>query len=126
GCGWSAQRMPPYGGLANQRDFDGSPMPTDCMADETALGQSLAAASKRVIRAPGADHLRGRSAITMNHPPNAMTTHINANATLFTADPGSWLAKRGINTHPPPFQRPGSSKVHQFPVCTSNVHQFPV
>ncbi len=37
GCGWSAQRLPPYGGMANQRDFDGSPMPTDCMRDETAL-----------------------------------------------------------------------------------------
>jgi len=37
GCGWSAQRLPPYGGLANQRDYDGSPMPTDCMPDETAL-----------------------------------------------------------------------------------------
>src|SRR5206468_2547030 len=36
GCGWSAQRMPPYGGQANQRDHDGSPMPTDCMPDETA------------------------------------------------------------------------------------------
>jgi N-acyl-D-aspartate/D-glutamate deacylase len=37
GCGWSAQRLPPYGGMGNQRDFDGSPMPTDCMRDETAL-----------------------------------------------------------------------------------------
>lgn len=37
GCGWSAQRLPPHGGLANQRDFDGTPMPTDCMSDETAL-----------------------------------------------------------------------------------------
>lgn len=37
GCGWSAQRLPPYGGMGNQRDFDGSPMPTDCMKDETAL-----------------------------------------------------------------------------------------
>jgi len=36
-CGWSAQRLPPYGGLANQRDYDGSPMPTDLMSDETAL-----------------------------------------------------------------------------------------
>ncbi|MEW6472098.1 MAG: amidohydrolase family protein [Actinomycetota bacterium] len=37
GCGWSAQRLPPYGGMANQRDYDGSPMPTDCMPDETAI-----------------------------------------------------------------------------------------
>jgi N-acyl-D-aspartate/D-glutamate deacylase len=37
GCGWSAQRLPPQGGMANQRDYDGSPMPTDCLADETAL-----------------------------------------------------------------------------------------
>jgi N-acyl-D-aspartate/D-glutamate deacylase len=37
GCGWSAQRLPPYGGMANQRDYDGTPMPTDCLPDETAL-----------------------------------------------------------------------------------------
>jgi N-acyl-D-aspartate/D-glutamate deacylase len=37
GCGWSAQRTPPEGGNAVQRDFDGSPMPTDCMSDATAL-----------------------------------------------------------------------------------------
>jgi N-acyl-D-amino-acid deacylase len=37
GCGWSAQRLPPEGGNATQRDFDGSPMPTDCMSDATAL-----------------------------------------------------------------------------------------
>lgn len=40
GAGWSAQRLPPYGGMANQRDFDGSPMPTDCMPDETALAMA--------------------------------------------------------------------------------------
>lgn len=37
GCGWSAQRLPPEGGNATQRDFDGTPMPTDCMSDATAL-----------------------------------------------------------------------------------------
>jgi N-acyl-D-aspartate/D-glutamate deacylase len=37
GCGWSAQRLPPQGGNAVQRDFDGSPMPTDCMSDATAI-----------------------------------------------------------------------------------------
>jgi N-acyl-D-aspartate/D-glutamate deacylase len=36
GCGWSAQRLPPTGPAAVQRDFDGSPMPTDVMHDETA------------------------------------------------------------------------------------------
>lgn len=40
GCGWSAQRLPPQGGMANQRDFDGSPMPTDCMPDETAIAMA--------------------------------------------------------------------------------------
>lgn len=35
GCGWSAQRMLPDGPAAVQRDFDGSPMPTDVMHDET-------------------------------------------------------------------------------------------
>jgi N-acyl-D-amino-acid deacylase len=40
GAGWSAQRLPPYGGLANQRDYDGTPMPTDMMSDETALAMA--------------------------------------------------------------------------------------
>ena len=35
GCGWSAQRMLPDGPAAVQRDFDGSPMPTDVMHDAT-------------------------------------------------------------------------------------------
>ena len=35
GCGWSAQRLPPTGPAAVQRDFDGTPMPTDVMHDET-------------------------------------------------------------------------------------------
>ncbi len=35
GCGWSAQRLPPTGPAAVQRDWDGTPMPTDVMADET-------------------------------------------------------------------------------------------
>jgi N-acyl-D-aspartate/D-glutamate deacylase len=34
-CGWSAQRMLPTGPAAVQRDFDGTPMPTDVMHDET-------------------------------------------------------------------------------------------
>ncbi len=35
GCGWSAQRMMPTGPACVQRDFDGSPMPTDVMHDDT-------------------------------------------------------------------------------------------
>lgn len=35
GCGWSAQRMLPSGPAAVQRDFDGTPMPTDVMHDDT-------------------------------------------------------------------------------------------
>ena len=35
GCGWSAQRMLPDGPASVQRDFDGSPMPTDVMHDDT-------------------------------------------------------------------------------------------
>ena len=35
GCGWSAQRMIPDGPASVQRDFDGTPMPTDVMHDET-------------------------------------------------------------------------------------------
>jgi N-acyl-D-amino-acid deacylase len=37
GCGWSAQRLHPDGGGAAQRDYDGGPMVTDVMHDETAL-----------------------------------------------------------------------------------------
>ncbi|HBD10723.1 MAG TPA: aminoacylase [Porticoccaceae bacterium] len=37
GCGWSAQRLLPGCGADVQRDFDGSPMPTDVMHDETAI-----------------------------------------------------------------------------------------
>ena len=35
GCGWSAQRMLPDGPASVQRDFDGTPMPTDVMHDDT-------------------------------------------------------------------------------------------
>ena len=35
GCGWSAQRMLPTGPAAVQRDFDGTPMATDVMHDDT-------------------------------------------------------------------------------------------
>lgn len=34
-CGWAAQRTPPTGGRAVQRDFDGTPMVTDVMHFET-------------------------------------------------------------------------------------------
>ena len=34
-CGWSAQRMVPSGPAAVQRDYDGTPMPTDVMHDDT-------------------------------------------------------------------------------------------
>lgn len=37
GCGWSAQRLPPDGPGGTQLDYDGTPMPTDVMHDETAL-----------------------------------------------------------------------------------------
>jgi N-acyl-D-aspartate/D-glutamate deacylase len=35
--GWSAQRLEPGGGSSVQTDFDGTPMPTDVMRDETCL-----------------------------------------------------------------------------------------
>ena len=35
-AGWSAQRLPAHGGVGNQRDFDGTPMPTDNMANTLA------------------------------------------------------------------------------------------
>ncbi|MFZ2209068.1 MAG: hypothetical protein WAV22_10415 [Porticoccaceae bacterium] len=37
GCGWSAQRMAPGCGADMQRDYDGTPMATDVMHDETAI-----------------------------------------------------------------------------------------
>ena len=37
GCGWSAQRLHPDSGGAVQRDYDGTPMVTDVMHNETAL-----------------------------------------------------------------------------------------
>src|SRR5271170_896257 len=36
-CGWSAQRLVPDGPSAVQRDYDGSPMNTDLMHDETCI-----------------------------------------------------------------------------------------
>lgn len=36
-AGWSAQRLPPHGGIGNQRDYDGTPMPTDNMSNELAV-----------------------------------------------------------------------------------------
>jgi N-acyl-D-amino-acid deacylase len=35
GCGWSAQRLHPGGPVCVQRDYDGTPMVTDVMGDET-------------------------------------------------------------------------------------------
>jgi len=36
-CGWSAQRLPTSGPAGAQLDFDGTPMPTDVMHNETAI-----------------------------------------------------------------------------------------
>lgn len=43
GCGWSAQRLDPKGPACLQRDFDGSPMVSDLMSDDTcyALARAL-------------------------------------------------------------------------------------
>lgn len=51
-CGWSAQRMPPAGGISNHRDFDGGPMPTDQMSDDIAyaLGEVLAERNQGFIQ----------------------------------------------------------------------------
>ncbi|WP_419944662.1 N-acyl-D-amino-acid deacylase family protein [Candidatus Poriferisodalis sp.] len=52
GCGWSAQRLPPTGPAAVQRDWDGTPMPTDMMNDETArvLARVLAERNEGVVQ----------------------------------------------------------------------------
>src|SRR5260370_21685069 len=36
-CGWSAQRLDPNGPACVQRDFDGTPMVSDLMSDDTCL-----------------------------------------------------------------------------------------
>lgn len=52
GCGWSAQRLPPTGPSAVQRDWDGTPMPTDMMNDETSrvLAEVLAKRNEGVVQ----------------------------------------------------------------------------
>jgi N-acyl-D-aspartate/D-glutamate deacylase len=52
GCGGSAQRLPPTGPAAVQRDWDGTPMPTDLMNDETArvLAEVLAKRNQGVVQ----------------------------------------------------------------------------
>ncbi len=52
GCGWSAQRLHPGSGVNTQRDYDGTPMVTDVMADETclALARVLAARNEGFIQ----------------------------------------------------------------------------
>jgi N-acyl-D-amino-acid deacylase len=51
-CGWSAQRLPPTGPAAVQRDWDGTPMPTDVMHDETCrvLAAVLAQRNQGVVQ----------------------------------------------------------------------------
>ncbi len=39
-CGWSAQRLDPNGPACVQRDFDGTPMVSDVMADDTCLAMA--------------------------------------------------------------------------------------
>ena len=52
GCGWSAQRLAPGCGADVQRDFDGTPMPTDVMHNETciALAKVLAKRNEGFIQ----------------------------------------------------------------------------
>jgi N-acyl-D-amino-acid deacylase len=52
GCGWSAQRLPPTGPAAVQRDWDGTAMPTDVMHDETCrvLAAVLAERNQGVVQ----------------------------------------------------------------------------
>jgi N-acyl-D-amino-acid deacylase len=52
GCGWSAQRLPPSGPAAVQRDWDGTAMPTDVMHDDTCrvLAAVLAERNQGVVQ----------------------------------------------------------------------------
>ena len=51
-CGWSAQRLPTSGPGAAQLDFDGTPMPTDVMNNETAIEFA------KVLRQRNAGHMQ--------------------------------------------------------------------
>ena len=52
GCGWSMQRLPPSGPGAAQLDYDGTPMPTDVMHNETAVEFA------KVLRRRNAGHMQ--------------------------------------------------------------------
>ena len=52
GCGWSMQRLPPSGPGAAQLDYDGTPMVTDIMHNETAIEFA------RVLRERNAGHMQ--------------------------------------------------------------------
>lgn len=52
GCGWSMQRLPPSGPGAAQLDYDGTPMPTDVMHNETAIEFA------KVLRQRNAGHMQ--------------------------------------------------------------------
>jgi N-acyl-D-aspartate/D-glutamate deacylase len=73
GCGWSAQRLPPTGPAAVQRDWDGSPMPSDVMHDETCrvLAEVLAQRNQGVMQ----------MTLTTNSPAHDMA-HLEELATI--------------------------------------------
>jgi N-acyl-D-aspartate/D-glutamate deacylase len=73
GCGWSAQRLPPSGPAAVQRDWDGTAMPTDVMHDETC----------RVLAAVLAERNQGvmQMTLTTNDPKRDMA-HLEELATI--------------------------------------------
>ena len=52
GCGWSMQRLPPSGPGAAQLDYDGTPMVTDVMHNETAIEFA------KVLRRRNAGHMQ--------------------------------------------------------------------
>lgn len=65
GCGWSAQRLMPQGPSAVQLDYDGTPMVTDVMHDETCelfarvLGERNAGFMQMTISSGSYEHDRG-------------------------------------------------------------------
>jgi N-acyl-D-amino-acid deacylase len=72
-CGWSAQRLPPTGPAAVQRDWDGTPMPTDVMHDETCL----------VLAAVLAERNQGVMQMTLTtEKPKRDQAHLEALATV--------------------------------------------
>ena len=99
GCGWSAQRLPPSGPAAVQRDWDGTPMPTDVMHDETCRVFAARSGSTERGRAAADAHDRRRPA--RHRPPRGDRDVVGA----------SGAAQRGAGVRESPARPPQGDRV---------------